>query len=153
MHTHLCVCTGIHKQRAGWINQGPQPIALMQQEAWCKLGQLGPTPTEYSSGAQFHWLSKDYCSVAQRLLWLEQNTHYCDWYQSHEGISKDPDSSKGAQMPSEAGQQWNRKQLRSQGDPLPFRVEFFPPPVPLWPHLIWGYLVSVPNNRLATPEG
>lgn len=33
-HTHVCTYTVyLCKQIAGWINQGPQPIALLQQEA------------------------------------------------------------------------------------------------------------------------
>lgn len=104
VYTHIYVYAWVCIDRVGWLYQGPRPIALMQQEVWSKLGQLAFSPTEHCSRAQFHWLSKDYCSVAQRLLWLEQNTHYCAWCQSHTNTSEDPDSSKGARMPPKTGQ-------------------------------------------------
>ena len=63
MYAHTSVC--LHKKIAGWINQGPQPIALVQQEAWSKVSHslvsLNTPP-----GLNFR-LYKDYCSVAQRL--------------------------------------------------------------------------------------
>lgn len=54
IYVHIRVSAQVCIDKGGWLHQGPRPIALMQQEAWSKLGQLAVSPTEHSSRAQFH---------------------------------------------------------------------------------------------------